>query len=145
MWGENKIEIFLMGWKAHNSTTIWSFSIFFVHFNSTNWDFHFCTNLNFGLFFLWLKRVYSKTAFWFNFFFSNIMSTKTHHWFFLCHICFLSFFFFLFNVLFNFHLNYFFKATISFFFVYISNTDFFLFISFFSFVHFYFFLLIFYV
>ena len=43
------------------------------------------------------------------------MSTKTHHWFFLCHICFLSFFFFSLQCFVQFSSQLFFKATISFF------------------------------
>ena len=65
-----------LGWKAHNSTTIWSFNEIFHLPSKLRF---FCTNLNFGLFFFWyfffqLKRVYSKTALFIliQFFFSQI-------------------------------------------------------------------------
>ena len=51
-----------LGWKAHNSTTIWSFNLT----SQANWDFFVLISI-LAFFFFWyfffqLKRVYSKTA-----------------------------------------------------------------------------------
>ena len=106
-----------LGWKAHNSTTIWSFNLT----SQVNWDF-FCTNLNFGLFFFWyfffqLKRVYSKTALFIliQFFFLKYHEYKNASLVFSLSYL-LSELFFLFNVFFS--QLFIFKATI---FIFIST------------------------
>ena len=129
-----------MGWKAHNSTTIWSFNEIF-HFPSKLRFFVLISILaffSFGYFFQLAKASLQQNSI---VHFDSIFFLKYHEYKNASLVCSLSYLlselFFLFNVFF-FLLNYlFFKATISFH-LYMANTDFhFLFIILISFVQFF--------